>query len=69
MSWFEILHGFGWLLGLYGLKFKKLSVSTLVLYLCSYNLVGSATSSSQPKQVARSGDDGWGYSHPRQIDL
>ena len=43
-SWFEILRGFSWLPGLYGLKFENLIVSAIVfLYLCSYKLVGYVT--------------------------
>ena len=45
-SWFEVIRGFNWLPGLYGLKFGNLIVCRSFLHLNSYNLVGSMTQSS-----------------------
>jgi hypothetical protein len=41
VGWFEILHDFIGLPGLYGLKYDGLTTSWLLLYLCSYKLDGS----------------------------
>jgi hypothetical protein len=47
VGWFEIPRDFVGLPELYGLKYDKLITSVIVfLYLCSYNLDGSVTSST-----------------------
>jgi hypothetical protein len=48
VGWFEIPRDFIGLPELYGLKCENLITSVIILYLCSYNLDGSVTTSTPP---------------------